>query len=225
MDSTGSLINVVPFEGCCSDVNGNPLTPAGLQGWGTVLWRLSDGSAHLIPSDVADWITLDDRRVGAEMDTTRQWEASLHVNHTALSPDGEQLLLTAPATAAADHWWRVPPNSATTRGLYILAVLGPSVADGTVSDGSGVGRRVPVTSWLHRMGTYGLDGSTLRRVAAGSYLAAAWSPDGTQIAAISDTPEGRELVVMNADGTDKQTLIELEDGHTGIAWHPLAPND
>ena len=76
------------------------------------------------------------------------------------------------------------------------------------------------------MGDYGLDGSTLRRIAAGSYLAAAWSPDGTQIAAISATPEGLEIVVMNADGTDKQTLIELDsERHTGIAWHPVAPND
>jgi hypothetical protein len=53
-----------------------------------------------------------------------------------------------------------------------------------------------------------------------------WSPDGTQIAAIRETPEGRELVVMNADGTDKHTLIELDDDvGTGIAWQPLAPND
>ena len=43
MDSTGSLINVVPFSGCCSAVSDNPFTPDGLQGGGTVLWRLSDG--------------------------------------------------------------------------------------------------------------------------------------------------------------------------------------
>ena len=61
----------------------------------------------------------------------------------------------------------------------------------------------------------------VRRIADGSYLIAVWSPDGTQIAAISQTPEGRQLVVMNADGTDSQTLVELDtDDFTGIAWHP-----
>jgi Tol biopolymer transport system component len=76
----------------------------------------------------------------------------------------------------------------------------------------------------HARGLYvaDIDGSTARRIAHRNYLAAAWSPDGTQIAAISVTPEGRQLDVMNADGTDSRVLVELDDDEfTGIAWHPL----
>lgn len=67
------------------------------------------------------------------------------------------------------------------------------------------------------------DGSGVREIASGYYVATAWSPDGTQIAAIEYSPSGRQLVVLNADGTGKRVLVELSAGElfTGVAWHPL----
>ncbi len=65
------------------------------------------------------------------------------------------------------------------------------------------------------------DGSPPRQIATGYYIAAAWSPNGTQIAAI-DFDGDRTVVVMNSDGTDLQVLAELpsSDVYSGIAWHP-----
>ena len=196
MDSSGALNNVAPFGGCCMAVRDSPWTPDSLKGFGTALWRLSDGSTYLIPYLVAKWMTVDG-------DPTREWEISFIVLHSALSGDGEQLLLTAAdGPAEWEREWGFA-DLASAPGLYVLGF-----------DGGG-----------------NLDGSSLRRIAAGSYMAAVWSPDGTQIAAISghQFSGDRELVVMNADGTDKHALIELAPGETsfmtGIAWHPLAPND
>jgi hypothetical protein len=66
------------------------------------------------------------------------------------------------------------------------------------------------------------DGSGAREIASGYYVAAAWSPDGKQIAAI-EYGAGRTLVLMDADGTGKRVLRELPSGElfTGVAWHPL----
>ena len=71
------------------------------------------------------------------------------------------------------------------------------------------------------------DGSGVREIASGYYVATAWSPEGTQIAAIEYSPSGRRLVVMNADGTGSRVLVELPPGElfTGVAWHPLPDDD
>jgi Tol biopolymer transport system component len=65
-----------------------------------------------------------------------------------------------------------------------------------------------------------VDGSGARRISTGSYVAAVWSPDNTQIAALT---WGRELVVMNADGSDPRLILGravLPPEWTGIAWQP-----
>jgi Tol biopolymer transport system component len=69
------------------------------------------------------------------------------------------------------------------------------------------------------------DGSGVRTIASGYYVAAAWSPDGTQIAAI-EYDGSRKLVVMDTDGTGKRVLVELpaDELFTGLAWHPLPDN-
>lgn len=65
------------------------------------------------------------------------------------------------------------------------------------------------------------DGET-RQIAEGYYVTAAWSPHSTRIAAIDYHPDGRDLVVMNADGTGLRVLAEKAGGlFTGVAWHPV----
>ena len=82
----------------------------------------------------------------------------------------------------------------------------------------------PQATSLYRVAT---DGSGVREIASGYYVATAWSPDGAQIAAIEYSPSGRQLVVLNADGAGKRVLVELPGGElfTGVAWHPLAAQD
>jgi len=55
-----------------------------------------------------------------------------------------------------------------------------------------------------------------------SDVAATWSPDGAQIAAIDFAPSGRRLVVMGSDGSASRVLADLpaNDLFTGVAWHP-----
>ena len=62
----------------------------------------------------------------------------------------------------------------------------------------------------------------LQPIASGHYVAATWSPDGAQIAAIDFAPSGRRLVVMSSDGSASRVLADLpaNDLFTGVAWHP-----
>jgi Tol biopolymer transport system component len=68
-----------------------------------------------------------------------------------------------------------------------------------------------------------IDAARVREIASGHYVAAAWSPDGTQIAAI-DYPGRREVVVIDADGSGgRRVLAELDSDEpfNGVVWHPV----
>ena len=67
-----------------------------------------------------------------------------------------------------------------------------------------------------------VDGSDPREIASGHYVAATWSPDGAQLAAIDFASRRRQVVLMNADGSEPRVLVELppHDLFTGVAWHP-----
>lgn len=68
-----------------------------------------------------------------------------------------------------------------------------------------------------------IDDGEAHEIAPGHYVAAAWSPDGTQIAAI-DYLGRREVVVINADGSGgRRVLATLSGGDlfTGVVWHPV----
>jgi WD40-like Beta Propeller Repeat len=68
-----------------------------------------------------------------------------------------------------------------------------------------------------------VDGSAVREIASGYYVVTAWSPDGTQIAALGYTPEGKRVVIMDSDGGGLRVLpTVLPSGpFTGLAWHPV----
>ena len=61
-------------------------------------------------------------------------------------------------------------------------------------------------------------------ISSGHYVAAAWSPDGTRIAAIDySQATGRQVVVLRADGSgDRRVVAELRRAalFTGVSWHP-----
>ena len=70
-----------------------------------------------------------------------------------------------------------------------------------------------------------VDDSDVRTIATGHYVAAAWSPDGSRIAAI-DYPGERNVVVLRADGSGEPLpLAELpgDDLFTGVVWNPAPP--
>jgi hypothetical protein len=75
-----------------------------------------------------------------------------------------------------------------------------------------------------------VDDGDVHEIATGHYVAAAWSPDGTQVAAI-DFPGERAVVMVNADGSGgPQVVAKVATQHarggamsTGVAWHPIPP--
>lgn len=77
----------------------------------------------------------------------------------------------------------------------------------------------PIATSIYLLST---DGSGLRSIADGHYVAASWSPDGSQIAAI-DYSGRRQVIVMSADGSNEQIVAEMPAGElfSGLAWHPV----
>ena len=123
-----------------------------------------------------------------------------HIRQMAWSPDGSQLLVIAgPWRQSTILTSLNPVTSSKETGLYLVE-----------SDGV-----IPAVS-----------ASALHPIASGHYVAATWSPDGEQIAAIDFAGWGRRLVVMNSDGSASRVLADLpySDLFTGVAWHP-GPRD
>jgi Tol biopolymer transport system component len=68
--------------------------------------------------------------------------------------------------------------------------------------------------------TVGVDGKNLQRLTSNSYwdLYPAWSPDGSQIAFISNRTKDLDIYVMNADGTDEHLLYDSGSHDADIDW-------
>jgi hypothetical protein len=70
-----------------------------------------------------------------------------------------------------------------------------------------------------------IDGSGTRSISSGYFVAAAWSPDGSQITAVEYGSGYHEILVMNADGSDERRITDLVPGpsgaFTGVSWHPV----
>lgn len=117
-----------------------------------------------------------------------------HIRQMAWSPDGSQLLLVAgPWRASADPEMTNPLVDPKEAALYLVEVGDPTAAP-----------------------------ASARKIASGFYVAATWSPDGAQIAAI-EFVVGHRLIAMNADGSGLRVLTEdVPSGlFTGLAWHPM----
>ncbi|WP_120521715.1 PD40 domain-containing protein [Arthrobacter celericrescens] len=120
-----------------------------------------------------------------------------HIRQMAWSPDGSRLLVIAGPYRQANPEPRGlnPLTSPKETGLYLVSANGIIPA---------------------------VETSAPPPIAYGHYVAAAWSPDGAQIAAIDFAGSGRRLVVMGSDGSASRVLDDLptNDLFTGVAWHP-----
>ena len=119
-----------------------------------------------------------------------------HIRHMTWSPDGAQLLVTAgPWRPSTVEPNRNPLTLPLETGLYLVD-----------TDRSDLG-----------------PASTPNLIASGHYIAATWSPDGDQIAAIDfATPYVHRLVAMRSDGSAVRLLVDrmVPILFTGLAWHP-----
>lgn len=119
-----------------------------------------------------------------------------HIRQMVWSPDGSHLLVIAgPWTQTNPEPTGLNPMTGSKEtGLYLVRA-----------------ERLTPT-----------DPAWAQPIALGHYVAATWSPDGAQIAAIDFAPTGRRLVVMSADGSASHVLTDLpfNDLFTGVAWHP-----
>jgi len=74
-----------------------------------------------------------------------------------------------------------------------------------------------------------IDGSAIRSISTGYFVAAAWSPDGSQITAVEYGSGYHEVLVMNANGSEESAITDAQPGpsgaFTGVSWHPVPTED
>ncbi|WP_448003559.1 TolB family protein [Agromyces bauzanensis] len=124
-----------------------------------------------------------------------------HIRQTSWAPDSSHLLVIAgPWRMSTELPGLNPLVNPKKTGLFLLDT--------------------DATSWAG-------PASRPLEIASGHYVAATWSPDGEQIAAIDFAPSVRRLVVMSADGSASRVLADLpaNDLFTGLAWHPAPAPD
>ncbi len=101
----------------------------------------------------------------------------------------------------------VPPS---TSGMFAAAAAGSLPREGRHRRGHPTARRSPLTA---------LQCSTSQRAGSerlGSGSTPDWSPDGTKIAYSTD----RTIAVMNADGSDRRTIVRSQKLVSDPSWAP-----
>ena len=231
MDETRSLMRV-PTEGCLvwsAAAAGSSRTP-----------RLSPDGAKGLAFGQGRLCILDLQDLGASRSIPLDRDGSLG----AWSPDGSEAAWSHLTTDGdVSHWTGIISISdlVSGRSRVLTELTGRYIRHITWSpdgsqllviagdDGPAVGR-VPrsTQSGLQPTSLYLVDigDAESRMISSGHYVAAAWSPDGTRIAAI-DYSGDRQVVVLNADGSgDRRVLAELPGGGVdtyllaGVVWHP-----
>ncbi len=144
-----------------------------------------------------------------------------HIHGERLEPTIQMMDIESGATTelAGPVFGHIRQLSWSPDGSTLLAVAGPRslpVPAGLVGP---FADPIPTNLYLIDLG-----GSVPpRSIATGHFVAAAWSPSGSQIAAI-DYPSAHRLVLMNADGTEEQIIADLPSGReglfTGVIWQP-----
>jgi dipeptidyl aminopeptidase/acylaminoacyl peptidase len=233
MDQTGSLDRVGPPH-VLGDCPCRFITPA---------WMSPDGRERLPFFSNSGWLRVfdvDDNHITRTVDV-RQFEGFALA---AWSPDGSQVAfmsgknigivdLASGASREVDvaigagrelfSGWGIERHlSWSPNGAQILVVAvhdDPFPVPAGFWNGYANPLQGPLAASLYLVD---VDDGAVHEIASGHYVAAAWSPDGTQIAAV-DYPGSHEVVVLNADGSGRRVLASLPVGDyfTGVVWHPL----
>ena len=115
--------------------------------------------------------------------------------------------------------WTLPAN-ATLGSVFSVGNFSPAVS----SDGSRVAYALVVGSGNSEIVTSKLDGSSFRRLThrGGRDAYPAWSPDGSQIAFITDRSEkpGYYVYMMNRDGSNVRRLASVSATKHAPVWSP-----
>jgi len=222
MDRTGSLERVAEYPQCCWFV--------------TSAWMSPDGTERLgyAPSlEIIDLVGNRPSRVIGEVELSFQHPMSVWSPDSLLvayiwSKGGDS---ATPAVGIIDltsgarrelisGWGLIRQLVWSPDGSQILVVAGPTAPDLGNRTLNPLTNPQPASLYL-----VDVDDGEAHEVAWGHYLAAAWSPDGTRIAAMDYVGGYHRVVVVNADGSgDRQVLAELAgNGYlfTGVVWHPV----
>ena len=221
MDNSGETLFHGPTGGCCLFVGTNTMSP--------------DGRYHIRSFDVGG-LTVDALAGGEPrriVDMSR-FEDLIGRRDAIWSPDGTEIAFVGVREDGMTVMVASVDNGAVRElvdartgyirhltwspdGTEILVTASPEAVDPDF---------VPLLNPLLRPVATSLtlvqvDGSGRREIASGHYVAAAWSPDGSQIAAL-DYPSDRNITVMNRNGSGLHVLAGVEPSgpFTGIAWHP-----
>jgi hypothetical protein len=241
MDATGSL-DRVPIEelpdvafGCCSFTTSAWLSPDGTQGLAFAQGEHAQaGLGKLYILDLADVgrsraVEVDDFEVAQGpfgQDPMPVW-----------SPDGSQVAyvwskggdIATPAVGIVDlandssrelssGWGLIRHIAWSPDGSQLLIVAGH---DAPEYGGQLNPLTLPQPTSLYAVD---IDDAETHEIATGHYVAAAWSPDGSQIAAL----DGRTAVVVDVDAShDRRVLarrgLPAGDLWGSVVWHPIPP--
>jgi hypothetical protein len=226
MNDSGSITRVPLGGGCCWFVDSNWLSPDGQTRAGEEIVDLRDMS-------VESRIELDPDRFpsvdgwghiyvptwspdGAEFafviasydDQTRSWKHQIHIYNRAEK---------AFRQLAGSEFGHVRNLAWSPDGTQLLVIAGDLVLPFDELHNPLGG---PLATSIYLVD---ISSGESHVIADGHYVAAAWSPEGSRIAAV-DYPHGHYLVVMNADGTGQRTLTDMigygSQPFTGVTWHP-----
>jgi hypothetical protein len=244
MDQTGSLRRVLQAGGCCAFVSSAWLSPDGRHALAIEAPERGDRAGRLSILDLDD----PGRNRAVEM-THFEWATGefFQASMPVWSPDASQAAyvwskggnMDTPVVGIIDlssgasrelisGWGLIRQLAWSPDGSQLLIVAG-EVAPVQSTQLNPLVRPQPTSLYL-----VDIDDAQSREVASGYYVAAAWSPDGTRVAAIDYSPDGREVVVIDADGSGGHLVLAELHGpsqtgidaylFTGVAWHPLPPS-
>jgi DNA-directed RNA polymerase specialized sigma24 family protein len=224
MDRSGSVTSLSAQSGCCWFVTSNWLSPDGL----AYLRFGEEGNLETVsvgdPGDV--------RILVAEENSLEQLDSQIPAI-PAWSPDGSAIAFVS----REENGFFAPKVEVVSvdGGDRRVVLVGPEFGHvrhlSWSPDGSqllviaGDSTNHLLAGQATRLYLVNADGSGSRALEPDSltersYVAGSWSPDGVQVSVI-DYP-GRDIVIMNTDGSDRRVLahVRVIEPFISIAWHP-----
>ncbi|MGH8942743.1 MAG: hypothetical protein ACRDWF_08015 [Acidimicrobiia bacterium] len=236
MNSSGEVTRV-PWEtieaprGCCMFAGPNWLSP--------------DGASAVAGTEFEVRILdLENQVAGPSIDlhATQLGEAELGMVYMATwSPDGAEVAFVVDRVEG-DHFvptiqlWDIETGDLrqlvgdgfghirnmawSPDGLELLVIAGDYQWPTTLPGSNPLAAPVETDLYLVQ-----IDGSGTRSISNGYFVAAAWSPGGSQITVVEYGSGYHEILMMNADGSEELRVTDVQPGpsgaFTGVSWHPV----